>query len=148
MTPGTEWPRPDSPRRRAADPEVLRSISAVTGLDQRAQASAIALCRRSYSSRSKRYMSSPRRMSELGDGTLTKSDLVKTERQCACRQLHGSSSVPFALVPHQSTFACAVPHLTSQASRNTHVLPCPARPTPRTNRIDVTSWRLRGPASG
>ena len=42
-------------------------------------------------------------------------------------------------VPHQNTFARAVPHLTSQASRNTPVLPCPARPAPRTNRHDVTS---------
>jgi hypothetical protein len=42
-------------------------------------------------------------------------------------------------VPHQNTFGRAVPHLTSQASRSTHVLPCPARPAPRINRHDVTS---------
>jgi len=39
----------------------------------------------------------------------------------------------------QSESARAVSHLTSQASRNTYVLPRPARPTPRTNRNDVTS---------
>ena len=39
-------------------------------------------------------------------------------------------SWPRHISAHQRTFARAVPHLTSQASRNTHVLPCPARPAP------------------
>jgi hypothetical protein len=67
------------------------------------------------------------------------SSTIEAERRTSAGAGPRHISAASEHVPHQNTFGRAVPHLTSQASRSTSVLPCPARPTPRTNRIDVTS---------